>query len=579
MPNNYNDLTVREAINKLVAGVYVLPSIQREFVWERESIESLFDSLMKGYPIGSFLFWKISNEGKNNYKFYKFISDYTEKESFNLGSTKLDGVVEPIAVLDGQQRLTSLYIGLKGSYEARKKYAKKDSYLKQYLYLGLLNEDTERDDFKFNFRFMCEGDAEAQDAAEATPHYWFRVGKILDIVDMDKAMDYLDENNLHDIKFARKTLSRLCEIIHTNGLISFWQENDADLDKALNIFVRVNSGGKKLSYADLLLSVITGQWDDAREKFSKAVIDLRDIGNGFRGISKDFLLKTDLILCDSPDIAFKAANFKSSIVEKIRENWDKMIEATRLTLELVSSFGFSDDNIVSYNALIPITHYIYLNNNPNIVFSAEFADDRSKIKKWFVSASLQRFMSGSSDTTLDQLRKIIRDHHEGFPLEEILRRYRGSTRDLEFTDDNIDAILNETRYKDANATIILSLLSNEADLSGYSVDHIYPQAGFNNKQYSKMGLTDEQKKYYEDRRNRLANLQLLKGPVNQGKSDTAFVDWVKSVYPTADERNAYMVNNLIPNVNLDFSNFEEFVGEREKLIREKLKRMLPIKSE
>jgi len=95
---------------------YYLPAIQREFVWEPEDVEKIFDSIMRNFPIGSFLFWKVKEENKDDWAIYKFISDFNREEPHN-DLTNLHGVNKDIyLILDGQQRITSFYIGLKGSY-------------------------------------------------------------------------------------------------------------------------------------------------------------------------------------------------------------------------------------------------------------------------------------------------------------------------------------------------------------------------------------------------------------------------------------------------------------------------------
>ena len=102
-------LTIKEAIENIENNKFLLPSIQREFVWEHTKIEWLFDSLMRNYPISSFLLWQVESEVKKGYKFYKFISKYREKFKTHNSEISVDGINEFKAVLDGQQRLTSIY--------------------------------------------------------------------------------------------------------------------------------------------------------------------------------------------------------------------------------------------------------------------------------------------------------------------------------------------------------------------------------------------------------------------------------------------------------------------------------------
>ena len=109
-------ITIRQALDSVSRKEYALPAIQREFVWWPYQIERLFDSLMQGYPIGSFLFWKVREEGIRQYKFYDFVLDYHERDRPHCPPYGQSSRTELTAVLDGQQRLTALNIGLRGSY-------------------------------------------------------------------------------------------------------------------------------------------------------------------------------------------------------------------------------------------------------------------------------------------------------------------------------------------------------------------------------------------------------------------------------------------------------------------------------
>src|SRR4051812_7654786 len=107
--------TIVEALSRIHSKSYVLPAIQREFVWRPEQIERLFDSLMQGYPFGTFLFWKVEAATSHKFKFYDFMLNYHQRDAAHcpeLGTVPHQTVT---AVLDGQQRLTAINIGLRGS--------------------------------------------------------------------------------------------------------------------------------------------------------------------------------------------------------------------------------------------------------------------------------------------------------------------------------------------------------------------------------------------------------------------------------------------------------------------------------
>ena len=116
-------ITIREAVSAIRSRDYLLPAIQREFVWTAEKTESLFDSLMRGYPVGSFLFWKVAPESSQRYKFYEFMQEYHAQTKKHLAPFEIAEPKQLTVVLDGQQRLTSLAIGLLG-YRADKEKGK-----------------------------------------------------------------------------------------------------------------------------------------------------------------------------------------------------------------------------------------------------------------------------------------------------------------------------------------------------------------------------------------------------------------------------------------------------------------------
>ena len=137
-------ITIKDAIDNIVDSTYLLPAIQRKFVWSSDQIEVLFDSIMRGYPINSFMFWEVKeNKVKNEFKFYQFLTEY--RQFFKEDNPDIDtkGYKDFKAVIDGQQRLTSLYIGLKGSYAYKLPrkwwYDNEESIPTRHLYLNLSN--------------------------------------------------------------------------------------------------------------------------------------------------------------------------------------------------------------------------------------------------------------------------------------------------------------------------------------------------------------------------------------------------------------------------------------------------------
>lgn len=138
---------------------YALPAIQREFVWDPDlQITRLFDSLMRGYPIGAFLSWAVKPPVVGQFKFYGFIKDYHARDNRHCPVLDLPTDQPVTAILDGQQRLTSLNIGLRGSHAMKRKYGWKDNpkaYPERHLYLNLLADAPENDlGMVYDFRFF-----------------------------------------------------------------------------------------------------------------------------------------------------------------------------------------------------------------------------------------------------------------------------------------------------------------------------------------------------------------------------------------------------------------------------------------
>jgi len=196
-------ITIAEAIDNIEANRYLLPAIQREFVWPSDKIEWLFDSLMRGYPISSFLFWNVEAGPGPTYKFYRFLRKFRQVYQVHNEEASVDGLSNFTAVLDGQQRLTSLWIGLKGSYafkEKRLHWNDDERCLPtRQLYLNIKqkrNPDDEEDGREFEFVFMKESDTAKADIHAGE---WFRVGKILDLKNIATFNGYVTEQKLSPI--------------------------------------------------------------------------------------------------------------------------------------------------------------------------------------------------------------------------------------------------------------------------------------------------------------------------------------------------------------------------------------------
>lgn len=576
---NFESKTIKECIDDIENDLYVMPAIQREFIWSVGQIEQVFDSLMQDFPISSFLFWRVDESKVREFQFYKFIKHYHSKNNKHNEKYDKSRNYPVTAVLDGQQRLTSLYIGLTGSYAYKLPYGRKsnaDAYPIRRLYLDLLSgSDDDIIAGKYDFKFLTEIEISKQDKT------WFEVSKILNKNEISEAieiaLDLYEERE--DVRRAQRNLSKLWNIVHQEKAINYHLEKTDSLDKVLQIFIRVNSGGTKLSYSDLLLSIATSEWKgkDARQEVIALADEINELG--FK-VNKDFILKSCLVLSDFKDIAFKIKNFNKTNMSIIENNWERIRTALKVSFETLKSFGLDKDKISSNNAIIPIAYFIFKNNCPDgFTSSVRYAESRKAVYKWLVRTSLKQTFSGQPDNILKPVRSFISNsENKNFPLDGIIEMIKDNYPNKSISFENVedfDFIL-RLKYARANTYLVLALLYEGKNPSKvYHQDHVFPKHQFTRKQISNLNLSEEQREVYEEKRDSIANVQLLEGNINQSKSKKPFKEWLEAEYTDEIRRNAYLLPQRIPqDHSLQFADFLKFVEQRERLIIEDLKKII-----
>lgn len=566
-------ITISEALENVENNRFLLPAIQREFVWSSSKIEWLFDSLMRNYPISSFLFWNVEGDTVNGYRFYKFINEYRERYKTHNEEISTDGISSFSAILDGQQRLTSLYLGLKGSY-AHKEYRRKWedtqwSIPTRRLYINFQAKLEEQEDGRiYEFSFLKDGDTNQDDIYKDK---WFRVGKILELKNISKFNKYVTYNELSE--FSIDMLARLQEVIHSDRIINYFLEKEQDLDKALNIFIRINSGGEPLNFSDLLMSIAVANWTkkDARKEIHKLVDSIRD--KGF-SISKDLILKTFLFLY-SKDIKFRVTNFSKENAKEFETEWATIRDSILSTFDLVRSFGFTDFTLTSKNSIIPIVYYLYHKQiYKDYTTKIEFKQEREIIKNWLHIVLIKKIFGGQADSILTQIRKAftsdikttkIKPELSEFPVNDIFSNIK---RDTTVGEEFIEELL-YSQKDDQYTFSILSLLYPNLDYrnNNFHKDHIHPASRYDE-------LSDELKEIYGWwTYNSIHNLQMLDANENMSKNDMGLKNWVTEQTKNND-RVKFLETHLIPNVGLGLSNFKEYIEKRKELLMSELKGIL-----
>ncbi|WP_431974787.1 DUF262 domain-containing protein [Micromonospora haikouensis] len=570
-------ITITTALERMARHDYVLPAIQREFVWGPDRVCKLFDSLMRGYPIGSFLFWKVNGDKVKSYTFYDFVRTYHAKNSPHCPTLDIERGRDVTAILDGQQRLTALNIGLRGSYAdrlPRMRHNNPLAYPTKRLHINLLAQGNDDElELAYHFRFLTPDEAKARD--ETT--FWFPVSVIRDINEGDQVFDITARHDLGNL--AGRVLFKLYEVVKRQTLINYFEEEDQSLEKVLNIFIRVNSGAVPLSFSDLLLSIATSQWRerDAREEIHALVDDLNRTGQGFN-FDKNSVLKSGLVLLGKGDIRFKVDNFDRHTMLAMEEAWDDIERALRLATQLLSDFGFSSATLPASSVLIPLAHYAHLRRlDTGYLRRMGEAADREEIRRWLLRAVIKGGIWGSGlDTLLGGLRAVLdAEARHAFPRTALEREMARQSKGLRFDQIEVDELL-DLKYGAAKTFALLALLYPGIDVrNAYHVDHVYPRSRFTAARLRAAGIPEEDIPAYLDRVDRLANLQLLQGMENVDKRAALPSDWVGLAYPNPVARQGYLDRNDLGDLP-PLADFLSFYDQRRAQMRERLLRLLDV---
>lgn len=543
------------------AGGFWLPNIQRPFVWSEEQTARLFDSIMREYPIGGLLVWKT----KEPIKHRRFIDNYHQ----NIRLTDFYVPENPrskMLVLDGQQRLQSLFIGLKGSY----------SGTQRELYFDVLSgESAAPEDICFRFKFL-EKQAEWP---------WVRFKDLVfanNKLDMQIAQDLerLSPQPLssEDSQKLQVNVARTRQEFVNSDNITFQELDGIDnphayqLNDIVEIFIRANSGGTKLGKSDLLFSLLISSWEEADREIENLLADINQGGFAF---DRDFVLKACLTVLNKGaryDVAkFRDGKTKEDIIGK----WEEIAGAIRGVRDFIVSKTYirSDKALPSYVALIPLIYF-------NYHFPEKFASTQV-LQEYLLRSLIAGVFSGSSDNLID---KIVRNIQErgGFDVNEIFGVIRADNRNIEITQD----MILEQSYGSRAIHLFFNLWYQDFDYkpaldsNGPQIDHIFPQSLLKtvkgvNPDSGKVNLL----RYRAQDRDQISNCMLLTAGENgfTGKCDIPPEDWFdQRRFASPQEQSRYLNLHLIPEDPRlwKLENYDEFIAARKLLIINKFGRML-----
>jgi hypothetical protein len=581
-------ITISDAIKRIRERRLLLPAIQRNFVWSHSKVEWLFDSLLQGYPIGSFLFWEVRDpSSKTNYKYYEFLREYRQQYRTENPEFNTDGHIDFEAVLDGQQRLTALYIGLVGTYayyRGRVWWQDTEYVLPtRRLYLNVLEkapEDDEQAGRIFEFKFLT--DLEVKE----TTTKWFRVGRILDLGEYYRFNQMLNGEQYQSSDFATRALSKLHAVVHMEQLINFYRIENSDMERALNVFVRVNSA-EPLSLSDMLMSTAIAHWKikDARKEIPALVQALRE--KGFI-IDKDFVLKACLYLYSS-DIRYRVGNFTAAHVKPFEDNWDTIRASIEAVFDLVRDFGYNDTSLTSKNTLLPVVYWVHHRGLASgLISRVALREERDVIRVWIHTMLLKGIIgAGSADTVLASIRRAfigdafgtpyVKPELDSFPSANIAQNL--SNKDPHVTEEFIESLL--FTQKDARqAFTILALLAPNLDYKNgnFHADHLHPASAFRRRTLAAAVVQAQDLAFYEDAKNwnSILNLGHLDANENQSKQDTDLATWVaQEAARQKVSSTKFCIDHLLPDpAHLTFLQFPEFIQERRRVLGDQLRALL-----
>lgn len=454
----------------------LLPHIQRPFVWEPHQTERLFDSLMRDYPIQTFLLWR-TKEAIRARRFMPLVDhDIDLSTLYDLNRSAAG--IEKTFVLDGQQRLQSLHSLFKGAMVGANGKSE-EAYFDPTAPTGAA---TTEGDVVFQVRW-----SEAK-----LPAPWFRIrdlierhqnGNALEIADtlndeIATALPVDDDERKSREKRVRTTLSQLSALLNHDKY--FWIDELDGVAKnypyrhVLEIFVRVNSGGTKLTAGDLMFAAMKEGWEDVETRIEQTL----DLLNGGRlSIDSDLVLKA-LSMAHGEGAEITTGKFEgqrgADLLKKMEESWDRSEQAFHELRDfMVHSLRLQSNRVVrSYNALIPLFVSLFLHPKPT-------ESSRVRMAAYFHKAQLFGWFGSQTDSTLNVLSGIVQKSAASeFPLGEIKQYFQ--ERRLARV-DLTEADLWDARLRPLFLNIVYSQVFGESpfDVSFKGnephVDHIYPQ--------------------------------------------------------------------------------------------------------
>lgn len=561
---NDESISIFDALNKIKENKYVIPAFQRQFVWDVSRIEKLWDSILLDYPFSTFLFWHIddSNTTWDTY-FMSFLNTITfnsrnqaDSGNNNYSLSNIDTNVNDTAILDGQQRLTALYVSLYGDLYIRQKNARKKNrggiVAKLFVELNknkLTVDEEEYNSKKFDISFNTKLGMLSPTA--------FEVKKMVDPniqnEDYRKALfdSYIAKVPENSKDYATNILNKLYSKIYEEKLIRYTEILGMNQDDALEMFVRFNSGGKALKKSEITMSILEAYWSQAKQEFGKILV------NDYQGFDSDFIIRTALMLYG--DVIKSTIN--KSLATQLKDNWNSFKKALKSLSTFLKSQNINISRFSnSWNVLLPIIYVIYFNPDT-------YQNYANELRAYLIRAIFFGYFNAGTTAKLQQMKSDINSFNGLITFDLLNQR-----SELAITQGKLDDLLMAEKGSRLAGEILYYLSKDWINPSlKYEQDHLHPEERFNESKPLSVSFEDWNR--WRNLKNKIPNLQYFEGRSNAAKNDMSLEDYILQLPEEQQKvfKEHAFINDDFP---LDIEHFETFFNKRSQLLIEKIKQLL-----
>lgn len=533
----------------------VLPAMQRPFVWKEDRIYRLIDSLLRGFPIGAVMLWRTGTAQR----FRRLPRDLDTEvaEVFNF-ETSADASNKYL-VLDGQQRMTSLFAAFKGTYNQKS------------LFIDVLSGSTEGKDpgnQYYDCQFLMSAEAAALTSANGSSRrHYVPIRDLININPVNAAATA--HKKALELKLTDAETERITDIYircatilgNAKSLQVITVDEDPSyvtpMEEILEIFVRVNSGGLVLQKSDLLMSLLDLKWNDIQPELQKLVRDINQ-SRPFE-FTRDDVLKS-LLLADGAETRFDKLVSDRKQVEHLAVRLPSYIQAVEKAWQLLGVILTDNCRIYSerffrggHNALLPFV--LFISERETVTH-----DDRRKIVIGVYLSIMSGIFSGA-EARMGAFTKNKVASAQSFPLDELVALVK-----REYGIKSLDDLLR--RHLDLALNITHGGITLDKNPEALQRDHIFPR--------SKL-VADG---YPYEMVNHYANFHFLRGSDNLNKLDKAPHEWFKNPgrdIPPYSDRD--LEERLLEWDDLNPGQFEYMIERRSRKIRAKSAELFGITEE